>query len=279
MSDAFDDDAIAAIDGESNAGTSNGANPPVTLPAATAKPAASVVPPGTRLVSPFDLYFEREPGGTDFFDGEFVHFNGQTGAWTRGAKKDPIGSTVMFLSNMREIAIGWVKVVDSRIVDRQIGWVKDGYERPPREELDDRDDRRWPFNNRDEQEDPWKIHPTCRCAASRMASPSSSDRSRPRSSRLSRTWSRYSSASTAAGRTRVFLLQSESFKNRSGGTTYKPVFKIVRWEFWEPDKPAPPMTPIAVPIAPPAKPATAKLAAPARKRAVGGNTDDETIPF
>ena len=108
-------------------------------------------------MSPFDLYLEREPGGTDFFDGEFVHFNGQTGAWTRGAKKIPIGSTVMFLSNMREIAIGWVKVVDSRIVDRQIGWVKDGYERPPREELDDRDDRRWPFNNRDEQEDPWKM--------------------------------------------------------------------------------------------------------------------------
>ena len=279
MSDAFDDDAIAAIDGESNAGTSNGANPPVTLPAATAKPAASVVPPGTRLVSPFDLYLEREPGGTDFFDGEFVHFNGQTGAWTRGAKKNPIGSTVMFLSNMREIAIGWVKVVDSRIVDRQIGWVKDGYERPPREELDDRDDRRWPFNNRDEQEDPWKMTSYLPMRCLEDGEPVVFGPFAPTQLAAIKNLVQVFQRVNRGGKDPVFLLQSESFKNRSGGTTYKPVFKIVRWEFWEPDKPAPPMTPIAVPIAPPAKPATAKLAAPARKRAVGGNTDDETIPF
>ena len=69
MSDAFDDDAIAAIDRGINAGASNGANPPVTtgqgrgtLPAAAANPVASVAPPGYRQVHPLDSVLGERAG-------------------------------------------------------------------------------------------------------------------------------------------------------------------------------------------------------------------------
>jgi hypothetical protein len=231
-----------------------------------------------RLVDPLDLYLEREPGGTDFFDGEFINFNGQTGVWTRGSKKDPIRSTVMFLCNMREIAIGWAKIVDSKIADRQIGRIEDGYQRLPREELDDRDDRRWPFNNRDEREDPWKMTTYLPMRCLEDGEPVVFGPFAPTQLAAIKQLVKVFRRVDRGGKDPVLLLGSESFKNKSGGTTYKPVFKIVGWEFWELDKPAPPMTPIAVPIAPPDKPATGKLAAPGRKRAVGGDLGDD-IPF
>ena len=74
----------------------------------------------------------------------------------------------------------------------------------------------------------------------------------------------------------MVLLQTRSFQNQSGGTTYVPDFKIVGWEFWEPDTPAEPLQPIAVPIAPPGKPAAAKLSAPGKPKR--DDMDDE-VPF
>ena len=249
-----------------------------TAAAENARADGPAATPGIRLVDPFDLFLEREPGGTDFFDGDFINLNGQTGAWTRGSKKDPIGSTVMFLCNMREIAIGWLKIVDGKIADRQSGRIEDGYQRPPREELDDRDDRRWPLNNRGEPEDPWKrtAYLPMRCLED--GEPVVFGPFAPTQLAAIKQLVKVFRRVDRGGKDPVLLLESDSFKNKSGGTTYKPGFKIVGWEFWEPDKPASPMTPIAVPIPPSAKRATAKLAAPTRKRAVGGDLDDE-IPF
>src|SRR5262249_38098778 len=130
------------------AGAGNGG-----VPATTTTPAA---PPGTRLVNPLDLYLEREPGGGFLLEGEFVNLNGQTGAGTRGANKAGSDAPLPFLVNLNDLAVGWVKLVDGKIVAREIGFVRDGYERMPREALDDCDQRRWPVNKRGEREDPWK---------------------------------------------------------------------------------------------------------------------------
>jgi hypothetical protein len=246
----------------------NGAGVP-----ATAKDAPTA-PPGMRLVHPLDLYLEREPGGGLLLDGEFININGQTGAWTRGANKTPIGPTVPFLANLDGIAVGWVKMVNKKIVEREIGFVADGYERLPREELDDTDERRWPVDEHGERQDPWKptTYLPMRCledgepvifgpfAPTQLAA----------IKRFVKVWRR----TDRGGKCPAILLQSTSFKNQKGGTTHVPDFKIVGQEFWEPDIPASELEPVLVAIAAPAKPA--KPAA----RALPKHTDmDDEIPF
>src|SRR5262249_53583071 len=114
----------------------------------------STAPPGMRLVDPLDLYLEREPGD-DFFDGDFIFCNGQTGAWTRGPDKEPIGPSVPFLTNPSDLRIGWIKLVDGKMVKRGIGRVADGFQRVLRAALDDLDRRSWPRDKYGDPEDPW----------------------------------------------------------------------------------------------------------------------------
>jgi len=134
---------------EITATSGSGAAPP-----ANALPAA---PPGHRLVDPLDLYLEREPGGDGFLiEGDFINFNGQTGEWTIGRDKEPVGATTPFLVHVEGMAIGHVKLVDSKVVARELGLVRDGYERKARAELDDYDKRSWPRDKQGEPIDPWK---------------------------------------------------------------------------------------------------------------------------
>src|SRR5262245_28723179 len=123
----------------------------------TAVPATAIMaPPGHRLVDPLDLYLEREPGGGLLLNGEFLNLNGQTGAWTIGRERQAVSANALFLVHVEGMAIGHVKLVDGKIVEREIGFVADGYERKPREELDDFEEHKWPRNKRGEPEDPWK---------------------------------------------------------------------------------------------------------------------------
>jgi hypothetical protein len=279
MTHAFGD---AAIDGESNAGTSNGANPPVTtghghatVPAATAKPAASVAPPGYRQVHPLDLYLENEPGGGTFFEGEFINFNGQTGEWSLGRdnNKRAIGSTTPFLVNTAGMAIGHVKCVDGKIVDREIGLVADGYRRKAREELDDYPERCWPYVN-GMRRDPWlrttylpmRNTETDELVVYGPFSPSALKAIKDFVALVRR--------SNRGGMDPVVLLGSRRFTNQHGGINYAPVFTIAGWESWD-GQPAPALSPIAVPIAPRAASTTI---APARKSSVDCDLNDE-VPF
>jgi hypothetical protein len=116
----------------------------------------TTAPPDTRFVDPLDFYLENEPG-EDFFEGEFIFFNGQTGVWTRGPEKKPITASVPFLANPYDLRIGWIKLVDGKIIDRKVGRIRDGYQRLPREELDDFDERSWPRDPKSgTPQDPWK---------------------------------------------------------------------------------------------------------------------------
>ena len=284
MSDAFDDDAIAAIDRGINAGASNGANPPVTtgqgrgtLPAAAANPVASVAPPGYRQVHPLNLYLENEPGGGTFFEGEFINFNGQTGEWSLGRdrNKRTIGSTTPFLINTAGMAIGHVKCVDGKIVDREIGLVADGYQRKAREELDDYPEHCWPYNN-GERQDPWR--PTTYLPMRNTETdelvvygPFS-----PSARKAIKDFVAVVRRSNRGGMDPVVLLGSRRFPNKHGGINYAPVFTIAAWEYWD-GQPAPALSPIAVPIAPPAAPAPTMSAA---SRKSSGDCDfNQDVPF
>ena len=156
MQDAFDEAAIDEIDDRKR---KKGATKPAasTVPATVKAATTPATAPGVRLVNPLDLYLETEDGPDVFFDGEFLNFNGQTGVWSLGQNKSPIGATTAFICNVRGIAVGNIKMVDGKIVDREIGLISEGYQRKPPELLPDRDKRYWPYNKlTNEREDPWK---------------------------------------------------------------------------------------------------------------------------
>jgi len=287
MSNAFDDDAIAAIDNESNAGTDKGANPPATighgsratLPASTAQPAAPVAPPGYRQVHPLDLYLENEPGGGTFFTGEFMSFNGQTSQWSLGRdrNKRAIGSTTPFLVNTAGMAIGHVKCVDGKIVDREIGLVADGYQRKARDQLDDYPERCWPYVN-GERRDPWR--PTTYLPMRNtetdellVYAPFS-----PSALKAIKHFVAVVRRSDRGGMDPVVLLGGRQFTNQHGGINYAPTFTIAGWEYWH-GQPAPELPPIAVPIAPSTPTLAATKPKPIAAPCKGVGDMDDEIPF
>ena len=203
------------------------------------------------LIDPFELYLQREDGAAVFFEGDYVFFNGQSGKWTRGPDKEPIGATVPFLCNMHEISVGWIKFVDGKIADRQIGRIIDGYVRPPRETLGDLEQRHWPLNRRGEREDPWKkvTYLPMRCMADDepVVYGPFSDTAR----RAIKSSSPSTAAATAPGSFPSCCWKTAAFQTH-GGTTYVPEFKIVGWEYWD-GQPAPEPQPVPLPPPAPAK--------------------------
>jgi hypothetical protein len=229
-------------------------------------------PPARQLINPYDLYLQREEGGAVFFEGDYVFFNGQTGKWSRGPEKELISATVPFLCNIQEIYIGWLKFVDSKTF-REIGRIIDGYVRPPREALDDLDQRYWPVNRRGEREDPWKkvtyLPMRCMQDGEPVVYGPFSDTAR----RAIKSFVAIYCRSDRAGKLPVVLLENRSFQNQSGGTTYVPELKIVGWEYWD-GQPAPEPQPVPLPPPAPAKPAAKALP----KRGELNDFDDE-VPF
>ena len=155
MQDAFDDDTIAMLDQKTGTKPATATSTaPALKPAATTAPATAPGAAAGRSARPVSRTGSRR---RPFFDGDFLNFNGQSGCWSLGQNKDPIGATVPFICNVRGIAIGNVKMIDGKIVDREIGFISDGYQRKPPELLPDRDKRYWPYNKlTNEREDPWK---------------------------------------------------------------------------------------------------------------------------
>jgi hypothetical protein len=201
--------------------------------------------PAPQTIDPFALYVRNEGGGGVFFEGDYLNFNGQTGVWSRGINKKPIGATVSFLCNMHEIHIGWIRLFKDDKPRREIGRIIDGYQRLPRKVLGDNDKRDWPLDQRGEPKDPFSE--TARKAVADFVD---TYRRRDR-----------------AGKFPVVLLESRNFKNQSGGLTYVPAFKIVGWEYWN-GEPAPEVQPVALPAA----------SSPPKAITTGGDMDDE-IPF
>jgi hypothetical protein len=262
---------------ETEVSTETAAAPADAMPTISTRSGATV-PPGKRLVHPLDLYLEREAGGTDFFEGDFLNFNGQTNEWTRGPDKEPVGATVPFLVNLAGLAVGRVKIVDGKIVDREIGLVRDGYQRKPREELDDYDESCWRTDKRGKRTDPWlnTTYVPMRCLedGEPVVYGPFSDSARNAIKQFVKTCRR----TDLDGKDPIVLLRSTNFKNTHGGVTYKPHFEIVGDDYWEPGIPASPMTPIAVPAV---APAAAKPIAKAVIKELPKRKDDmdDEIPF
>jgi len=242
--------------------------------AETAVPAASntdtpTMPPGHKLVDPFTHYAAIE-GGDAFFNGDYARIDPEHG-WVRGREKKPIGATEAFVAKMHEARHGHIKFAksDGESVEHRTALIRERPELPPCPTcgniVDEHDDKRcdWrpvvylPLRSVTDPDDVVCFTGTGKGARRAVA-------------QLCRIYAR--EGADRQGKSPAMTLNTWSFENKSGGTTTWPVFKLIGWEFFAPGVPAPQPQPIAIPIAPPSSPA------PARKRAVGGDLDDE-IPF
>ena len=247
-----------------NGGTAPAVPHEPAVPAAEALPAA---PPGMKLVDPFAQYAASE--GDSFFNGDWVLLDQKKG-WVRGQKKEPIGATEAFVANMREARHGWIKFAkgDGEGVERRTALIIERPELPPCPACGDTTDEH------DDKRCDWR--PAVYLPLRSVTDPAdvacfsgSGKGARKAVAQLCGICAR--PGSDRQGKDPVLLLESRSFENTSGGTTTWPILKKIDWEFFVPGQPAPPVTPIAVPIAPPTKAAAKAL--PKR-----GDMDDE-IPF
>jgi hypothetical protein len=231
--------------------------------------------PEQQLIDPFALYLRNEGGGGGFFAGDYLNFNGQTGAWTRN--KEPIGATVPFICNMHEICIGWIKFVKDGKPIHEIGRIIDGYQRLPRAALGDTDEEDWGVNSRGEPQDPWKevtyLPMKCLEDDEPVVYGPFSFTARKAVADFVAVYRR----ADRAGRFPVVRLESRSFQNKSGGITYVPELKIVGWEYWD-DVPAPEVQPIVPPSLPPSPVAAARPALVAPKAITGARRHGRRNP-
>jgi hypothetical protein len=60
-----------------------------------------------------------------------------------------------YIAHIKQLARGWVKFSGGECVERRISKVEDGFEIPPRAELDDLDDSQWEKDGSGHPRDPW----------------------------------------------------------------------------------------------------------------------------
>jgi len=221
----------------------------------------------TRRANPFALYAELY-GGEAFFEGDYIKLT-QDNGWVRGQNKEPINTTEMFVANLQEARHGWIKF-DGDKTERKTVLIMDNPQGIPREECGDMETRRWKDNR-----DPWMpvIYLPMRCLSddSVVCFTGTGMGASRAVGELCRIYGR--PGADRGGKMPVVLLDSFTFENRQGGTTRWPRFKIVDWQFFEPDTPAPPVELVEVSVVAPPAAKTKALAAPKRQ-----DMDDE-IPF
>jgi hypothetical protein len=266
------DQAEAEAEAEATPKEGNGGIVPATVPKMP-----DVVPPGYKLVDPFDDFTKRE-GREAFFSGDYINFNGQTGRWKRGKNKDEINTEEPFLCHIYDLVVGWIKRDgDGKIPDggRRLGYVRNGFQPEPREALGDMDERHWPLSRDGKRRiDPWRkitYLPMRDQEGNDVVYGAESDTARRAIAQFVRVVRR----SDRGGQEPKVLLGSRSFPNTHGGTTFVPDFVPDGWEFWD-GGPEPEVAPVAVPIAPPA--AAMPVKALPKRGDLDDDLDDE-MPF
>jgi hypothetical protein len=242
--------------------------PPASVPA-TVKAAAPTAPPGHQLVNPFARYGELE-GSSSFFNGDLLKLDQKLG-YVRGREKTPLDTAQGYVTNMMEAYHGYVKFAsqgsderteyDVRLISEQPDlWLCKSCGRSVREHDDKPKFCSWkpavylPLRSLADADDVVCFTGTGKGARKEVAE-------------LCKIYGR--PGADRGGRDFVVMLETYSFRNSEEGTTVWPVFKVIGYEFFVPDTPAPTVQPVVVPIEPPAK------AAAGTKR---GDMDDE-IPF
>ena len=77
------------------------------------------------------------------------------GSWETGDDKVPDGTE--FVAYVDQVVRGWVCFQESKVVNRIIGKIGDGFRPPAREELPDTDQGKWEKDAKGEPRDPWVL--------------------------------------------------------------------------------------------------------------------------
>jgi hypothetical protein len=157
----------------------------------------------------------------------------KNGEWVAGTSEEQHTGATM-VADVPDLAVGSRKWKDSKIVDMDVGFVRDNFRPKERSELDDNDPASWPKNTRGEPNDPWQYAFYLRLTDE---------------DGTLYTWTASSKGAMRAinDLCRQYLrkrvnpiveLGSSSYKHREYGKINSPVLKIVGWADDEPDKPA-----------------------------------------
>jgi hypothetical protein len=235
-------------------------------------------PPGMKPVNPFVLFRQQNSAG-GFFKGDLLKMDHNTGAVLRerGSNKTVIDPGERFTVNPNEMIDTWSKFIDGKLIERRVYRTADGEMAPEREELGDTEENAWPLDKAGKKrKDPWSrmVYLPMKGADGEVVAFKATGGSAI--GEIGELVGMYGSADRH-GRLPVVVIETRNFESQHGNTIHVPVFRLVDWGLWD-DQPTPMAKPVLVPIAPSAKPTTDKLAARARKRAVGGDLDDD-IPF
>jgi hypothetical protein len=263
-------DAIDAIDDETAITASTAGVPAVNTSGVPTPPS------NHRLVNPFVLFRQQNASG-GFFKGDIIKLDHSTGAVLR---KRGNNETVIppdqrrYVVNPNGMVERWAKFVNGELVQPPLIYrTAEGEMAPMREELDDLD-----WKRRGLKRDPWQreVYLPMKAADGEIVAFKATGNSAI--AEIGELVGMYGSADRG-GKVPVVEIDSRSFDSQHGNTIHVPVFRLIDWELWD-GQPMPAAQPVAVPILPSPSPptATAKLAAPTRTRADGGDMDDE-IPF
>ena len=224
-----DTEIDGATDTETSAG--NGSAAPTHVPAAT----------DGRLVNPFTLFRQRNSTGGGFFRGDLIKCDYRSGEWTRehGEERTLIDVAERFIVNPHEMIETWTKRIDGKVIDRQIYRTIDGQFAPEREELGDMDERQWPWDRSGKKrKDPWERAVYLPMKGSDGEVVAFRATGQGAIAEIAELVGMYGSADRH-GKSPVVQPDARSFESQHGSTIYVPVFRLVDWDFWEPDTPAP----------------------------------------
>ena len=262
-----------------------------TAPAIVPAPATVLSGP---LVNPFVLFAQRNRSG-GFFKGPLIkveHTSGQIFRM-RGEEKTLVEAGEQFTANVHELTDTWSKWINGKLVERRVYRAIAGEIAPEREALGDTDENYWPTRG-SKPKDPWQrqVYLPMRGDDGEICAFVASGQSAI--SEIGELVGMYASADRS-GKFPVIELDTRNFTSQHGSTIYVPVFRLVDWDFWELNTPAPPVELVPVPqtAAPAALTArkvtsshtntdTDTMSAPVKSQKKRGDTRsdlDDEIPF
>jgi hypothetical protein len=235
-------------------------------------------------INPFRLFQQRNASSASLIHGDVVKCNHQTGEWVRvhNKRETPIGPDERFIVNPHDMIDSWSKWVGGKRVAGHTYRTALGEMAPERNELGDTDEEEWPFKN-GQPKDPWAraVYLPLKDSAGEVCTfVATGQGAIGEVGELVGTYA----AADRHGKFPVVTLTTRDFENQHGNTVYVPVFRLIDWDFWEPNAPAPDVQPVAVPPPPSSPPPSSpspesKAPAKSPKRGNARRDMDDEIPF
>jgi hypothetical protein len=185
--------------------------------------------------------------------------------------------------NVHELTDTWSKYVAGELVDRKVYRTIDGQMAPERDELGDNNEDAWPRKN-GTPKDPWQraVYLPMKDSNGDVVAFKATGTSAI--AEIAELAGMFASADRK-GKLPVVALECRNFESQHGSTIYVPVFRLVDWDYWQADTPAPKveLIPLPSPLPPPENTAPtspeSKVSAKSSKRGNARSDMDDEIPF